>query len=347
MSRPIGPRPIGSRLVRRRSILAAPALIGLARAAEPIRLRVSVETPPTHGRTISAADFLKKVEEASNGAFKTELFHSAQLFTDQNVVTALVQNQIEMSIPGSWGLAGFVPSFDVIQLPVMYARPADMAHRVLDGKTGQMIKAELEAKLHMQVLGRWLDLGFENWYTTAHTLNHLPDLTTLKIRNSGGVGKAWRTTFFGAIPNSTPWPGVALGLSQGTFDGLITTHETVASSSLWDSHVRYALEDHQTFNYYVPLMAGKFWSSLNAGQKSLLAGIWNDNVGQYRVNMAAAQTRARDTLVQHGITIAVPSAEEITSTRNRMLTQQDTLVKQWRITPDIAAQAVLDANQGA
>ena len=335
------------RLVGRRRILAAPALIGLAHASEPIRLRVSVETPPTHGRTISAADFLKKVEEASKGAFKTELFHSAQLFTDQNVVIALVQNQIEMSIPGSWGLAGFVPSFDVIQLPVLYSRPADMAHRVLDGKTGQMIKAELEAKLHMRVLGRWLDLGFENWYTTAHPLNHLADLTALKIRNSGGVGKAWRTAFFGGIPNSTPWPGVALGLSQGTFDGLITTHETVASSSLWDSHVRYALEDNQTFNTYVPLMAGKFWSSLSKDQQSLLTDTWNDNIPQYRLNMAAAQIRARDALTQHGITIVVPSAAEITTTRNRMLTQQETLIKQWRITPGIAAQAMLEANQGA
>jgi TRAP-type C4-dicarboxylate transport system substrate-binding protein len=333
------PRPI-----RRRTILAAPALIGLARAAEPIRLRVSVETPPTHGRTISAADFLKKVEDASKGVFKTELFHSAQLYTDQNVVTALVQNQIEMSIPGSWGLAGFVPSFDVIQLPVMYARPADVAHRVLDGKAGQMIRAELEAKLHMQVLGRWLDLGFENWYTTTHPLNHLDDLKNLKIRNAGGVGKAWRTAFFGGIPNSTPMPGVALGLSQGTFDGLITTHETIASSSLWDSHVRYALEDHQTFNYYVPLMAGKFWNGLTRDQQSLLTDTWNDNIPQYRLNMAAAQIRARDTLTQHGITMTVPSTTEVTTTRDRMLAQQDTLIKQWRITPDIAAQAVLEAN---
>jgi C4-dicarboxylate-binding protein DctP len=333
--------------IRRRTILAAPALIGVARGAEPIRLRVSVETPPTHGRTISAADYLKKVEETSRGAFKTELFHSAQLFTDQTVVSALVQNQIEMSIPGSWGLAGFVPSFDVIQLPVMYSRPADVAHRVLDGKTGQMIKTELEAKLHMQVLGRWLDLGFENWYTTTHPLNRLDDLKNLKLRNSGGVGKAWRTSFLGAIPNSTPWPGVAIGLSQGTFDGLVSTHETVASSSLWDSHVRYSLEDHQTFNYYVPLMAGKFWSGLTKDQQSLLTGIWNDNVPQYRLNMAAAQTRARHTLMEHGTAIVVPSAAEITATRNRMIAEQDTLIKQWRITPEVATQAMLDANQGA
>ena len=88
-------------------------------AAEPLRFRVSVESLPTHTRAISAADFCKRIEEASGGSIKTEFFHSGQLYTDQNVVTALLQNQIEMSMPGTWGLAGFVPSVDVMQLPVM------------------------------------------------------------------------------------------------------------------------------------------------------------------------------------------------------------------------------------
>lgn len=340
-----------ARFINRRGILgatlAAPALAGLSRAAEPILLRVSVETPPTHGRTISAADFCHKVEEASGGAIKTELFHSAQLFTDQNVVTALVQNQIEMSIPGTWGLAGFVPSVDVMQLPVMYSRPADAAHRVIDGKTGQMVTHELESKLRMHVLGRWLDLGFENWYATSKKLNTLDDLRGMKIRNSGGAGKSWRTSFLGGIPNSTPWPSVALALSQGTFDGLITTDETVASSSLWESHVRYALEDHQTFNAYVPLVAGAFWNGLSKDHQRLMTETWENNVGQWRANMAASQTRARQTLLDHNVAITVPPPEEIAATRQRMLAQQDGLVKQWRITQAIAAQAMIEANEAA
>ena len=112
--------------IRRRTLLAAPLAIPLAlpflrnaAAAEPVRLRVSIESLPTHTRTISAADFCKRVEEASGGEIQTQLFHSGQLFTDQTIVTALLQNQVEMSMPGTWGLAGFVPSVDAMQLPVM------------------------------------------------------------------------------------------------------------------------------------------------------------------------------------------------------------------------------------
>jgi C4-dicarboxylate-binding protein DctP len=322
------------------AMLAVPSIL---RAAEPIRLRVSVETPPTHGRTMSAADFCRKVQDASKGAIKTQLFDSGQLFTDQNIVTALVQNQVEMSIPGTWGLAGFVPSVDVSQLPAMYARPVETAHRVIDGKTGQMINAEIAGKLPMHVLGRWLDLGFENWYGTTKPLTSLDDLKGMKIRNSGGAGKAWRTRFLGAIPNSTPMPSVALALSQGTFDGLITTNETAASASLWESRVHYVLEDHQTFSGYVPLVGGAFWQQLPAGYQALLTDIWDANISGYRANMAAAQIAAREKLVAHGVVFTIPDRTQTDAVRTRMLAVQDELAKQWRITPEIATQALADA----
>jgi C4-dicarboxylate-binding protein DctP len=330
-------------ITRRTLVAAALATPALLRAAEPVRLRLSVETPPTHGHTLSAADFCRKVDEASEGAIKTEFFHSGQLFTDQTVVTALVQNQVEMSIPGTWGLAGFVPSVDVAQLPLMYARPVETAHRVIDGKTGRMINAEIAARLHLHVLGRWLDLGFENWYGTTRKLTSLDDLKGLKIRNSGGPGKAWRTSFLGAIPNTTPMPSVALALSQGTFDGLITTNETAASSSLWEAGVRHVLEDHQTFNGYVPLVGGTFWQSLTAKHQALLTGVWDANIAAWRANMAAAQIAAREKLLVHGVAFTVPEAAETDAVRNRMLAQQDGLVKQWRIAPEIAAQALAEA----
>jgi TRAP-type C4-dicarboxylate transport system substrate-binding protein len=329
-------------ITRRALAAAALAAPSILRAAEPILLRVSVETTPAHGHTISAADFCRKVGEATKGAIKTELFHSAQLFTDQNVVSALVQNQVEMSVPGTWGIAGFVPSVDVGQLPSLYSRPVETAHRVIDGKTGQMINAEIATKLHMHVLGRWLDLGFENWFSTTKPLTSLDDLKGLKIRNSGGAGKAWRTTFLGAIPNTTPMPSVALALAQGTFDGLITSNETAASGSLWEARVHNVLEDHQAFNAYVPLIGGTFWQKLPTDQQALLTDIWEASLPGYRANMAAAQAAAREKLIAHGMVFTVPDTAQTDAARKRMMAVQDGLVKQWRITPEIAAQALAD-----
>ena len=97
-------------------VLSLPA-IRRVRADTPIRLRCSLDTAPTHGRNISIGDYLGKVEAASKGRLKTEIFASGQLFADLNVTKALVQGQVDMAAPGTWAITNFVPDSDVFQLP--------------------------------------------------------------------------------------------------------------------------------------------------------------------------------------------------------------------------------------
>src|SRR5215467_1295610 len=215
------------------STLAAPALRS-ARADGPLLLRCSLETAPAHTRNAVVRDFLAGVEKASGGRVKTQLFESGQLFPDLQVGKALMQGQVEMALPGTFALTGLVPDADFIQLPALYGRSIDMIHSVIDGKAGQLLATQITERLGAHVLGPWLDLGFFNWYSTSKPLASFNDLKGLKIRNNGGAGQAWRTQFMGAIPNVTPLPNVALGLSQGTFDGLITSHESMASLQLWE-----------------------------------------------------------------------------------------------------------------
>ena len=76
----------------------------------PLRLRCSLDTAPTHGRNIAVADYLAKLEKASDGAIKPELFASwIALFNDLDVAKALIQGQVEMALPGTWTLTGLVP----------------------------------------------------------------------------------------------------------------------------------------------------------------------------------------------------------------------------------------------
>src|SRR5918911_2103151 len=73
--------------------LAAPVLVRGARGEEALRLRCSLDTAPSHGRNISIKDYLGKVEAASGGRIKAEVFESGQLFPDLQVSKALIQGQ--------------------------------------------------------------------------------------------------------------------------------------------------------------------------------------------------------------------------------------------------------------
>jgi TRAP-type C4-dicarboxylate transport system substrate-binding protein len=81
------------------SALATP-FIRSARAA-PIAMRVSVDTSLRHGRTVSIADFLRKLEAASQGEIAPRLFAGGQLFADRDVIRALVHGHLDMAAPGT------------------------------------------------------------------------------------------------------------------------------------------------------------------------------------------------------------------------------------------------------
>ncbi len=322
-------------------LLSLPA-IRRARADEAIRMRCSIDTAPAHGRNVNIAAFLKTVETESRGRIKTELFESGQLYADLNVLKALMQGDIDMCAPGAWAITGFVPEGDIFQLPAMYDQPIEVIHRVADGQAGKLVAGVAESKLRCRVLGRWLDNGFSNWFTVKVPLHTFADLKGLKIRNSGGVGQSWRTKFFDAIPTVTPWPSVPLGLSQGMFDGLISANDSVQSAKLFDTGLRYSLQDHNFFGAYLPMLSHAFWEKLPPDLQKLVVDLWEANIGAYRARMAAGQAKARATLEGLGMTFVDVPTEQAAAVRAEMLKQQDAVAKEMRIAPEVVAAVMKD-----
>jgi TRAP-type C4-dicarboxylate transport system substrate-binding protein len=326
--------------------LAAPGLLGRTAAAEPLLLRCSLETAPSHARNAVVRDYLRRVELGAAGRIRTQLFENGQLFPDLQAGKALLQGQIEMAVPGTFSLTGIVPDADFLQLPALYGRPIEAVHGVVDGAPGQLLARQIEQRLNAHVLGPWLDLGFFNWFSTSRALRLYDDLKGLKIRNNGGAGQAWRTTFMGAIPNTTPLPNVPLGLSQGTFDGLVTTHETVASGQFWESGIRHALEDHQFLGEYIPIVSRAFWQKISVDLQELLTDLWATKIPAYRADMAAAQSRARELIQTHGVDIVVPSADDLAIKRREMMAHQDQVAKLSKISPEMIAAVSTEIRAG-
>lgn len=327
-------------MLRRRTALAtalAAPFIRRADAAAPIQLRASVDTSPSHGRTMAIADYLKLVEAASDGQITTKLFDSGQLYADKDVIKALVQHEVEMAAPGTWLISSYVPDADMLQLPAFYGQPLELTRRVVDGPVGTSVDEQLAQKLRVRVPGKWIELGYTNWYSTKRPLHSLDDLKGLKIRNSGGYAQAWRARFFGAIPNMTAWPAVPLALSQGTFDALQTTNESIASVKLWDSGVRYALIDHQVMSEYVPMISDAFLQKLSPALRQQMFDIWNAHIDAWRKRLLDQQSHARGEMTEHGVSFTDVPADVLAQVREAQLKEQDQVAKEMKISPDMLA----------
>ena len=313
-----------------------------ARGDEPIRLRCSLDTAPSHLRNVGIADFLTKLEAASGGRIKTELFQSGQLFPDLHVTKALVQGQVEMAAPGVWTLTGFVPDADMLQLPIFYGRTVEEARKVIQGKAGALLAQELEAKLKVHLLGGWIELGYQNSYTSHKEIFTAEDFRGLKIRSPGGAGTDWRLRFLGAIPNTTAWPDVPLSLSQGTFDGLVSTNMSLATSKLWEAGVRYGFEDHQFIGAYVPMMSGGFWAKLPPDLQKIVSDLWAANIPTYSANVLEAQRKSRAILEANGVKFHDPTPEAAAALRAAMVAKQDEAAKQMKISPEMVKLVMQD-----
>jgi TRAP-type C4-dicarboxylate transport system substrate-binding protein len=317
------------------SVIAAPYVSRNAFAEDAIKLRCSLDTAPSHPRNQAIVDYLAKIEQASQGKIKGEVFHSGQLFADLNVTKALLQGQVDMAAPGTWTMTGLVPDCDFCQLPALYSPSIEVYRRCADGAPGELVNKQLEGKVRSHVLGNWLELGNENWYTTKKEIHSLEDFNGLKIRSPGGAGVSWRIGFAHGLPNVTPWPNVPLALSQGTFDGLISTDESCNSAKLWEAGIKYSYADHQFFANYVPMVGDAFWSKLGEPERRLMRDIWAANIERYRAMSAKSQADARATMQANGVSFVDPPANQVDSDRKRMIEAQADLVRDTKLSADI------------
>jgi len=212
-----------------------------------------------------------------------------------------------------------VPDCDMVQLPFFYGQSTETTYRATDGKAGALVNEKLQAKLNTQVLGPWIDLGFQNWYSTKTPLTSFAALKGLKIRSPGGAAISWRIKFAGGIANTTAWPNVPLALSQGTFDAFVSTDESCNSAKLWEAGVRYSYADHQFMGQYIPMMSKAFASKLTPAQVKMMTDLWAENIAGYRKGAAESQAKARGILEKNGVKFHDPSADELGTTRKAMM----------------------------
>jgi TRAP-type C4-dicarboxylate transport system substrate-binding protein len=339
MQEPISRRTLGGAAI---ATVASFGILRHARGEVPLELRCSLDTAPSHPRNVAFREFLAEVEAASGGHIKTRLFESGALFPDLHVVKALVQGQVEMCCPGTWTLTGFVPDADFTQLPALYGRPAAMVDKAVDGNAGKYVSKQITDKLHVHVLGGWFNYGFNNWFTTKKPLKTTADLKDMKIRSPGGILISARIKFFGALPTVVPWPDVPLAMSQGTFDGLISSDESANSARLVDSGLRHSLQDDQAMVTYVPMLNQAFWNKLGPKLQETMARLWLEHTPAWREASATAQRRARETLTQQGVTfVEVPQAER-DALRVRMVANQDQIVANAHMSPELVKQVLAD-----
>jgi len=324
-------------------MMAVVGLISVAYASQSgpagaIVFRISTENAANHVQTRVVQRFADTLARKSQGRLQVEFKHSAQLFRDQDVIRALNEGKVDMAVPGTWQLDRYDPYVSVLMLPMFFGRDAADHHRVRDGKVGQLISSHLEESLQVVVPGRWIDLGHANLYSTGQAVTGPKAMAGLRIRIAGGEAIAAQMAV-GAVPVVVAWPDLPATLQRGRLDGLITTHETLASAKLWEQGVANASEIKVYFAQYIPLISRRYWSQLPEDLRNIIRESWESGVNEARLEAAKAQSEAQRTLLAHGVKVLQPTREAMQAWRDRGMAGQGEIAKKLGVPEALVKQA--------
>ena len=166
-------------LIRLRTLFSLVALALATTSLLPVwaadKLRISLDTNPSHVRNKGVDIFVTELKKRVGDKLVIEVYPSAQLFRDRDIPKALRQDAVEMAVPGTWQLDGVEPNAAIQTLPMFYGVDGDTVHTVMDGKLGVFLSGRLEKSMRVKVLGKWFDLGMQNAYGIKTPINNYED----------------------------------------------------------------------------------------------------------------------------------------------------------------------------
>lgn len=188
-------------------------------AQQPIRMRVSNQLPPSSPMSKGLEMWKEKVESGTQGRVKIELYHSSQLYKDNEVVPAVQKRSIEMGLVVASQFSAYDPNFEIFDVPGVF-QSYKQAIKALDGELGRNLGERLR-RLGVHPL-YWAQQGFVEIATTRRPINTVADLKGLKLRvHSKELARM--AQLVGAAPTTIAASEVSTALTQGTVDGLTTS----------------------------------------------------------------------------------------------------------------------------
>jgi tripartite ATP-independent transporter DctP family solute receptor len=170
-------------------------------------------------------------------------------------------------ISGTAILNNFNKKVAVLDLPFMW-RGYDHAHKVLDGKVGEILAKELEATgFHVMA---WMDSwGFRNVVTAKKEVKNPSDLKGLKIRTIQTPTYVAALNAMGANATPMAFGEVYTAMQTGVLDGFEHGSAVVKAQKFYEIAKYIALTQH-LFGPLVFAYSKKEWAGLSDKEKAVI-----------------------------------------------------------------------------
>jgi TRAP-type C4-dicarboxylate transport system substrate-binding protein len=234
-------------------VLAGPTL------AQVIKLTLADQNPEMGWGPVHALQpWVKKVEEATKGKVKIDVYYSQTLVKGPDIWNAVKTGVADMGwcFHGYW--ADMTPLSDVITLPGLPFMKAEKGSEVLWKLYERFPAIQREFK-DVHVCQLWTSHPYL-LITSKKQVKTMEDLKGLKIRTTGGPPTD-QMKALGAVPILIPMPDNYQSLDKGIIDGMGAPWEAILSFRLYEV-VKYYTIVPTAAVYFSMSMNKQKWESL-------------------------------------------------------------------------------------
>ncbi len=285
---------------------------GAASAADTT-LRITLQLPMKSHLGQNLLVFKEQVEAESNGDIEVEIYHSAQLYKDNEVPEAVGSGQIEMGVASLTRYVGEIPAVDVFYMPFLFNTEELVREATSPGSPVRQPIDDAILDTGSRVLW-WQAYGGNVLLSKGGPLKGPEDMKDKKARVYGKTLGEW-VEVLGGAPTLISGSEQYLAYQRGTVDIGMTGASGIQARNLWEVMDTVTITRNADIEFIV-VVNEDFWQSLPEGHKEIIADAARNAEVSVRDKVSQIESDAFEAAEENGMTVYRPTEEEIAQWRD-------------------------------
>ena len=275
---------------------------------------------PVHKALLFFAD---RLAELSGGKLGAELYPSAQLGTERQLIELCQIGSIAMTKVSTLSMEGFSPAMRLFSIPYLFG-DEDHLWRVLESDTGRSL---LDGLTDVRLRGlNYYDAGSRSFYATKAPINTPDDLAGKKIRVLPSRVAIEMVAALGGSATPISFGELYTALQQGIVDGAENNPPSYFLSKHFEIAPYYTLDEHTAVPDVI-IMSDYVWNRLSADERAWVQQAMDESVTVQRQFWAEDQAAALAAVEEAGSQIIrpdkAPFREAVSGMKARFLEADD------------------------
>lgn len=269
-------------------------------------LKLSTQLNETSPMVEGFKQLAENVKEKSNGRLEIQVYPSAQLGSDEDVIEQALQGVNVAVLTDAGRMGNYVKDMSIMGM-AYFANNYDEVLKVTESNTFKQWQKELSEENGIQILSfNWYD-GARSFFTNK-VVKEPSDLKGQRIRTPGAPAWAESVAALGATPVAMPWGDTYSAVQSKAVDGCEVQLTAALGSRIYEVLKYMSKTEH--FQLINGLIVGEKWfSTLPEDLQTILIEETKAEGKKNALYVESLISEIEDQIVSYGVQVIEPNKE--------------------------------------